>query len=394
MVKFIHCADLHLDSPFRARQNMPRNILEDLMESTYKSVTRMIDFAIEKNVDFILIVGDVFDNQNRTLKSEVFLKNQFKRLEEKGIFVFMSHGNHDPLSSGFNTSWPQNVNVFLDEVETFELTSSSKEQVFIHGFSYYMDDSYENKLDYFPKSSKNQDIHIGMLHGTYSKSNYAEKRYTEFTLESLNEKLYNYWALGHIHKRHEISDLPPVVYPGNMQGRHKNESGEKGFIFVEGNEVELKRTFVPTQEITFVEYEVDTSTVNKQELYTMLNEFKNSIRDEGSQIVKLTVQVKGEDELNQADYLEIMDLLKEDETDVETFIWIDEIDIRYAHNESIALLRDIRQTSGGDESLFKEALNSIYMDPKVNRFLEPMDSIDKESFIRLGEERLKMLMRK
>ena len=126
----------------------------------------------------------------------------------------------------------------------------------------------------------------------------------------------------------------------------------------------------------------------------MLNEFKNSIRDEGSQIVKLTVQVKGEDELNQADYLEIMDLLKEDETDVETFIWIDEIDIRYAHNESIALLRDIRQTSGGDESLFKEALNSIYMDPKVNRFLEPMDSIDKESLIRLGEERLKMLMRK
>lgn len=394
MVKFIHCADLHLDSPFRARQNMPRNILEDLMQSTYNSVTRMIDFAIKKEVDFILIVGDVFDNQNRTLKSEVFLKNQFKRLEEKGIFVFMSHGNHDPLSSGFSTSWPQNVNVFLDEVETFELTSSNKEQVYIHGFSYYMDDTYENKLDYFPKSSKNQDIHIGMLHGTYSKSNYAEKRYTEFTLESLNEKLYNYWALGHIHKRHEVSDLPPVVYPGNMQGRHKNESGEKGFIYVEGDDVELRRTFVATQDVTFVEYEVDTSTVNKQELYNMLNEFKNKIRGEGNQIVKLTVQVKGDDELNQADFVEIMELLKEDETDVETFVWIDEMDIRYPHNDSIALLRDIRQTSGDDQTLFKEALNSIYMDPKVNRYLDPMDSINKDDLIKLGEERLKMLMRK
>lgn len=394
MVKFIHCADLHLDSPFRARQNMPRNILEDLMQSTYNSVTRMIDFAIKKEVDFILIVGDVFDNQNRTLKSEVFLKNQFKRLEEKGIFVFMSHGNHDPLSSGFSTSWPQNVNVFLDEVETFELTSSNKEQVYIHGFSYYMDDTYENKLDYFPKSSKNQDIHIGMLHGTYSKSNYAEKRYTEFTLESLNEKLYNYWALGHIHKRHEVSDLPPVVYPGNMQGRHKNESGEKGFIYVEGDDVELRRTFVATQDVTFVEYEVDTSTVNKQELYNMLNEFKNKIRGEGNQIVKLTVQVKGDDELNQADFVEIMELLKEDETDVETFVWIDEMDIRYPNNDSIALLRDIRQTSGDDQTLFKEALNSIYMDPKVNRYLDPMDSINKDDLIKLGEERLKMLMRK
>lgn len=233
-----------------------------------------------------------------------------------------------------------------------------------------------------------------MLHGTYSKSSYPEKRYTEFTLESLNQKLYNYWALGHIHKRHEVSDLPPVVYPGNIQGRHKKEVGDKGFIFVEGDEVELKRTFVATQEVTFVEYEVDTTTVNKHELYNMLNEFKNNIRTEGNQIVKLTVQVKGEDELNQADYVEIMDLLKEDETDVETFIWIDEMNIKYLQNDSIALLRDIRQTSGEDESLFKEALNSIYMDPKVNRFLEPMDSIDKNALIEQGEERLKMLMRK
>lgn len=394
MVKFIHCADLHLDSPFRARASMPKNILDDLMESTYKSVERMIDFAIDKEVDFIVIVGDVFDNQNRTLKSEVFLNEQFKRLEEKGIFVFMSHGNHDPLSSGFNTSWPHNVNVFLDEVETFELESSRKEQIYVHGFSYYMDDSYENKIDYYPSSKKNKGIHIGMLHGTYSKSSYPEKRYTEFTLESLNQKLYNYWALGHIHKRHEVSDLPPVVYPGNIQGRHKKEVGEKGFIYVEGDEVELKRTFVATQEVTFVEYEVDTTTVNKHELYNMLNEFKNNIRSEGNQIVKLTVQVKGEDELNQADYVEIMDLLKEDETDVETFVWIDEMNIKYLQNDSIALLRDIRQTSGDDESLFKEALNSIYMDPKVNRFLAPMDSIDKDALIELGEERLKMLMRK
>ena len=110
--------------------------------------------------------------------------------------------------------------------------------------------------------------------------------------------------------------------------------------------------------------------------------------------MKLTVQVKGEDELNQADYVEIMDLLKEDETDVETFVWIDEMEIRYLQNDSIALLRDIRQTSGEDESLFKDALNSIYMDPKVNRFLDPMDSIDKDTLIKLGEERLKMLMRK
>lgn len=88
MVKFIHCADLHLDSPFKSRTRMPGGILNALMDSTYKSVERMIDFAIENKVDFIVIAGDVFDQANRTLKSEIFMKRQFERLKENGVFAY------------------------------------------------------------------------------------------------------------------------------------------------------------------------------------------------------------------------------------------------------------------------------------------------------------------
>ena len=72
-----------------------------------------------------------------------------------------------------------------------------------------------------------------MLHGTYSKSN-IKQRYTEFMLEDLNHKLYHYWALGHIHQRQELSDMPPIHYSGNIQGRHFGELGTKGCLLVEG----------------------------------------------------------------------------------------------------------------------------------------------------------------
>ena len=89
LVKFIHAADLHLDSPFKSRTKMPNSDLEVLMESTYNSVTRMIDFAIRESVDFIVLSGDIFDQSNRSLKSEIFLKQAFNRLREKNIFVYM-----------------------------------------------------------------------------------------------------------------------------------------------------------------------------------------------------------------------------------------------------------------------------------------------------------------
>lgn len=96
----------------------------------------------------------------------------------------------------------------------------------LHGFSYEKRESYENKIDAYPTNENRNVVHIGVLHGTYSKSE-ASDRYTEFRLEDLNAKLYHYWALGHIHLRQQLSDMPEIHYPGNIQGRHFKEQGEK-----------------------------------------------------------------------------------------------------------------------------------------------------------------------
>lgn len=373
---------------------MPKNIFDDLISSTYKSVTRMIDAAIEEKVDFVIIAGDVFDKENRTLKSETFLKRQFERLKNNGIFVYMLHGNHDPLTENAKTKWPDNVSVFKEHVETFESVSSKGERIFLHGFSYFLDDSYENKLDDYPVNSLNEGIHIGILHGTYSKSEYKQARYTEFNLENLNSKLYHYWALGHIHVREQLSDLPPIHYPGNIQGRNKNEYGDKGFLLVEGDEVFLSTTFVPVHEITFSEYTLDMPTLDKHDVYQEIVEFKSRLRPAGKKIIQLTLHHEGDDELSEADYNELLLLLHEDEQDVKDFIWIDSLAVDYVNQNQTAILNDIKASYSNNDEIFKEALNSMYMDPKINRLLPPMQDLKKEDYLKLGEERLKMLMRK
>ena len=394
MVKFIHAADLHLDSPFKSRSKMPSNIVNALMNSTFVAAKRMFDYAIENKVDFVILSGDVFDANNRSLKSEIFLKEQFERLENHGIFTYMIHGNHDPVVDGVKTSWPSTVKVFRENVETYQTMTQSGENVFIHGFSYYQDESYESKLDHYPTNNRNDGIHIGLLHGTYSKSVRESGRYTEFTLEDLNSKLYHYWALGHIHMRQTLSEMPLINYSGNIQGRHVNESGEKGFLLVEGDSIKLRSKFVPVQDVLFESYELDVTSVDRMDLYQVVTKFKNKLRADGRQIIKLSAFYDGDEDISSTELFEVINLLQEDETDIDNFIWVDEMKLEYKDVERNALINDIKGSFGNNDTIYKESLNTLYMDPKVNRYLPDIEHIDREKLFELGEEKLKLLMRK
>ena len=91
-----------------------------MFKSAYESFKNIVDLALQKEVDFIIIAGDLFDNENRTLRAEVFLKEQFERLRKEQIFVYVCHGNHDPLTSKISANWPNNVSVFSNQVETYQ----------------------------------------------------------------------------------------------------------------------------------------------------------------------------------------------------------------------------------------------------------------------------------
>lgn len=385
MVKFLHCADLHLDSPFASKQFLSPNILKDVENSAYESFKSIVDLALREEVDFMLICGDLFDAENRTLKAEVFLKQQFERLNKEQIFVYVIHGNHDPLSDSLISDWPQNVTVFSNQVETYQTITKNGEKVYLHGFSYQQNESYENKIDDYPTSDSHSVINIGLLHGTYSKSGVSD-RYTEFRLEDLNSKLYHYWALGHIHKRDQLNDLAQIHYPGNIQGRHFNEQGEKGCLIVEGDYVSLKTRFVPTQFIRFESAVIETDQIGQHHLYDIIQAFKDSVRPQGRAFYRLRIDVSGDERIDPQTLIQLNEMITEYEENEHHFVLIDELSVHYTEIEKSSIINEFSQEMLAQDDLFENALNDLYMNPKTSRYLNNFTDLDRKALITRAEE--------
>ncbi len=254
-IRFIHTADLHLDSPFKGMTGLPPARLNELRESTFTAFNRLIDYAIETSPDFILIVGDVYDGEDRSLRAQRKFQEGMEKLYEAGIPVYITYGNHDHLSGNWTRfELPPNVYEFSGEVEEVSLTVRGLDVV-LHGFSYPKRHVQEAMISRYPVASADESIHIGLLHGSLA-GNDAHAVYSPFTIGELQSKHYDYWALGHIHQRQQLSSEPPIVYPGNIQGRHRNEAGEKGFYEVELSKSETILSFIPTSAVQFGQLQI------------------------------------------------------------------------------------------------------------------------------------------
>ncbi len=251
-ISFIHAADIHLDSPFQGLTNLPGTIFETIRLSTFHAFDHLITFAIQKEVDFILLVGDLFDNEKQSLKAQIYLKKAFEQLKNHDIHVYLSYGNHDYMSGNpYQISFPNNVHIFPGEtVTSFSYQKEGREIASIYGFSYENRAITKNKTKEFQIKNKKIPFHIAMLHGSVS-GNKLHDPYAPFNITDLHNTPFHYWALGHIHKRDILSENPPVIYPGNLQGRHRKESGEKGFYYVEMSEKNNKKQFVKSHVIQF-----------------------------------------------------------------------------------------------------------------------------------------------
>lgn len=253
-MKFIHAADLHLDTPFASIKNFSKQLQNDLRKSTYTAATKVFDTAIHEKVDFVILAGDTYDNTDRSLNAQEFLKNQFNRLKDNGINVYMVYGNHDYYRNDFSTiKFPDNVYTFSDAVTTEEFTSRDGMKVGISGFSYYQQHIQEDKVKEYP-ARENFDYQIGILHAGVGDGNYAP-----FTVNELLAKGYDYWALGHIHKRQVLNEKPYVIYPGDTQGRNQNETGIKGFYLVNVLNSVTEAKFVASSSYVWDKAKIDVS---------------------------------------------------------------------------------------------------------------------------------------
>ncbi|EKF34170.1 metallophosphoesterase family protein [Bacillus xiamenensis] len=399
---FIHAADLHLDSPFAGMSNIPNQIFKRLKESTFQSARNMFDLAIDQEVDFVLLSGDLFDESNRSLKAQLFLRNQFLKLQEHEIDVFIIYGNHDHLGGEWTPiEWPENVHVFL--------SSTPSEQSFyrgdqlaasIYGFSYNERAVYENMTSHYVKTT-DAPYHIAMLHGTLAGQE-GHDAYAPFQLQQLLSRDFDYWALGHIHKRALLHEDPMIIYPGNLQGRHIKETGEKGCYVVHLSENSHAAEFIGCSDVIFETLSLDiTDTAHMTDLVTLVDKQMSRLKERGiPHVVKieLTGETPAYIRLSQLEVLEeLMAVLHEQEEEEDIFVWVMSIDCRT--NEDIVYPEDsfLKELTSeiAQFDTYEELLSPIKRHPTYRRLgkaLTKEDEVDiKEEAQRLLTEQLKQL---
>jgi DNA repair exonuclease SbcCD nuclease subunit len=328
-IRFIHAADLHLDSPFAGMHQLPETIFERLKESTFAALDNLIHLAMSEKVDFILIAGDLYDGEDRSLKAQLKLKKAFEELEQHGIQVYVIHGNHDHMSGRWlDLSWPQNVHVFSDkEVECKTYWKNGNTPVNLYGYSYPKRAVIENMTPFYKKQGE-AGFHIGLLHGSIA-GNTDHDVYSPFLISDLLEKQLDYWALGHIHKRMHLHETePPILYSGNIQGRNRKETGDKGCFLVSMSESTVSYTFKPLHDVIWEEIAIEIKG-SFQEWIDSLHQQLQQLRGDNVPLVA-TIRISGTNELyhlfQEENVLEdLMDQWNEDETGRENFVWISSI---------------------------------------------------------------------
>ena len=225
--RFLHAADIHLDSPLRGLAGQEGSAAERIRAATREALEQLVTLAIAEEVAFLIIAGDLYDGDWRDYRTGLFFAAQMGRLNEAGIPAFVLHGNHDAESQiTRRLSLPDNVRVFGARApETFVLEEIG---VALHGQSFRRRDERDNLVPGYP-DPLDCDLNIGVLHTGLGGMG-GHENYAPCALSDLVAKGYDYWALGHVHQFQVLHEHPHVVFPGNLQGRHIRETGAKGGV--------------------------------------------------------------------------------------------------------------------------------------------------------------------
>ncbi len=236
MFRFIHAADIHLDSPLKGLELPEDAPLEEIRAASRRALENMVDLAVREEAAFVLIAGDLYDGEWRDFQTGLFFNKCMVKLRNAGIRVFVISGNHDAANQMTGTlQLPDNVHMFSSrKAETVPIDDLN---VAVHGQSFAKRAELDNLSINYP-AAKSGYFNIGLLHTALS-GREGHEPYAPCTVDDLSAKGYQYWALGHVHNREEVHNDPWIVFSGNIQGRHIRETGARGctMVTVDGTQV-------------------------------------------------------------------------------------------------------------------------------------------------------------
>ncbi|NQX59907.1 metallophosphoesterase family protein [Paenibacillus qinlingensis] len=354
-LRFIHAADLHLDSPFKGMSALPERVRERVRESTFEALKELVALAIQEKVDFVLISGDVYDVSDRSLRAQIRFQKAVELLASEGIPAYIIHGNHDPEDGrAAKLVWPADVHFFAsDHVETLQVVKQDRGIIAeIHGISYGSSAVTENLALKF-KRGLSQVCQIGLLHTNVDGDPHHDN-YSPCSKQDLIDAGMHYWALGHVHTRQVMNLQPAIVYPGNIQGRSIRETGPRGCYLVDIDDT--GRAELIFHALDTVRWYQETLSVisipSEQVLKDRLGELLDRLHQEANGrdgIVRIVLEGRSEihERLRKGRPLqELMDEFRDDEMERSSFVWIESIEDRTASELDLAAVLEEKSFLG------------------------------------------------
>ena len=346
--RFVHAADLHIDSPFKGLLKYEPRIAQRLKDATYEAYSNLVELCISQDAAFVVIAGDVYEGADRSVQALMRFRDGLARLDEQGIQAFVVHGNHDPLDGRLSRiSMPDSVHVFGQEPGWSVASANGVEVARIQGVSYPTREVHDNLALKFTPPADDL-FSIGLLHcsvgGIAEHDNYAP-----CTVDDLSGTGIDYWALGHVHTRQTLRASDPVIaYPGNLQGRRPNESGPNGALVVDVDEAgRVTSRFEPLDVVRWESIEVQIDEIT--DLNALLDSAHAAIereraRAEGRDLV-CRISFTGRGPLHQdlaADNAleDLTDDLRSSLSSSSSLVWVERLSDRTAPRVDIDALAD------------------------------------------------------
>jgi DNA repair protein SbcD/Mre11 len=394
-LKFIHCADLHIDSPFKGIGNINPELQNILCNSTFEAFNKIITIALENKVDFVLIAGDIYDSENKSLQAQFRFREGLTRLLEHGIPSYIVYGNHDPLDSWSATLKEiDGVNVFGDEVECKYFKKNGDILAKIYGVSFASSDIRDNLALKFPEVDGDIPC-IGLLHANVGGR--LDDAYSPCTVEDLSSKRMDYWALGHVHGYEIIKKAnPAIVYPGCSQSRNATETGEKGCCLVTlspGIDPDIQ--FINTDFVRYAQNHLDISDCSKidevvESVFARCQDISTSFH--GCHAI-IRLYLNGRTNLHndlekEGSIQDVTDKIRKTMEKSKPIIWLEKISLNTAKPYDVDALRQGKDFNSDvisicDELLITETplrdelntrLNALFTNRQIGRYLEKMSS--------------------
>ncbi len=223
-ITFFHCADLHLDTPFRALASRPGLPIIRRKE-IYNNLARLIEKVKIEKPDFLFIPGDLFEHEYTGLRTVAAVNGLFASIPETK--VIMIAGNHDPeaANSHYKTyKWSDNVTFIGGNKDSVCFEDLNTE---IFGLGWISGTGQAIKLETMELDKEK--INILLFHGDVDLQ-IGNNDYNSISSHLLKSKGFNYVAAGHNHKR-KTGEGGGIFYnPGSLEPLGFDEPGSHGFF--------------------------------------------------------------------------------------------------------------------------------------------------------------------